>query len=128
MDLCIWQSLAEPKHEELVRVAGETNPKDVAAVERLRKIVSDGEMIHAALQLAAARRKAVVKFGKRGATMWADPQGVEMATSAVVGAYKWDSVYGMWPLWEMVDLCCGVGGVSSNTAPTPWIPPSTEVP
>lgn len=118
MNLHTWQSLAEPAHEELIRVAAETNPRDVAAVDRLRKLNADRDLIHAALQLAEARRKAVPKFGKRAATLWADPQGVEMATSAMAADYKAGRFQLIIPDEPVYDLCCGIGGDSMQFGTT----------
>jgi hypothetical protein len=111
MELPIWQTLAEPKHDELVHQAMSTDAKEVAAIARLRKLSPDSELIRAALTLAEARRKAVAKFGAdRAATLWADPAGVEMATSPVVGAYKWSNLLPTWQGRTALDACCGIGG------------------
>ena len=110
MNLSTWQSVAEPAHEELIRLAADTNPRDVAAVDRLRKLTPDRDLIHAALQLVEARRKAVPKFGKRAATLWADPQGVEMASSAMAAAHKARRFHHLPAHAPIIDLCCGIGG------------------
>lgn len=111
MDLRIWQTLAEAKHEELIRLAGETDAKDVAAVARLRKLCPDAELARAALMLAEARRKAVPKFGaERAATLWADPAGVEMATSHAVACHKGSRIESLSGGANVHDLCCGIGG------------------
>lgn len=110
MNLSTWQTLVEPAHEELLRVAADTNPRDVAAVDRLRKLTPDRDLIHAALQLAEARRKAIPKFGKRAATLWADPQGVEMASSSIAAAHKAHRFRDCPAHTPIIDLCCGIGG------------------
>lgn len=94
----------------MIALAAEVDPGNVAQVEKLRR-EGERELVGAALDLAVARRKAVAKFGaKRAATLWADPRGVEMATSAVVGDCKSIRFLLAWPYWEMSDLCCGIGG------------------
>ncbi len=111
MDLRIWQTLAEPSNEELVRLAMATDAGDVAAVARLRKLCPDAEVVRAALMLAEARRKAVPKFGaERAATLWADPQGVEMASSLAVAEHKGGRIEAVAGGAPVHDLCCGVGG------------------
>jgi hypothetical protein len=117
MELRVWQSLAEPKHEELVRLAMATDAKDVAAVSRLRKVCADAEIVRAALMLGEARRKAVPKFGKeRAATLWADPAGVEMATSLVVAEHKRERFPVYVSGFVLSDVCCGIGGDAMSLA------------
>ena len=111
MDLRSWQSLAEPKHEELIRLAAATDAGDVAAVSRLRKVCTDAAVVRAALMLAEARRRAVPKFGaERAARLWADPQGVEMASSYAIACAKGATIEGSVGAEIVHDLCCGVGG------------------
>ena len=118
MDLRTWQKLAEPAHEELIRLAMGTDAADVAAVARLRKVCADAEIVRTALVLAEARRKAVPKFGAtRAATLWADPAGVEMASSLVVADHKATRFNVMVAEWPGVDLCCGIGGDAMGIAP-----------
>ncbi len=117
MDLRVWQTLAEPKHEELVRLAMATDAKDVAAVARLRKVCADAEIVRAALMLGEARRKAIPKFGKeRAATLWADPAGVEMATSLVVAEHKRERFPVFLDGFVLTDVCCGIGGDAMSLA------------
>ncbi len=111
MDLRVWQTLAESKHEELVRLAMGTDGKDVAAVARLRKVCADVEIVRAALMLGEARRKAVGKFGKeRAAKLWADPSGVEMASSLMVAEHKRERFPVFLDGFVLSDVCCGIGG------------------
>ena len=92
---------------------------DVKGIAGLRKMCSDAEVVRAAMVLGEARRKAVGKFGvKRAATLWADPAGVEMATSTVVADYK-DAIFNMLLCRnDAFDLCCGIGGDAIALAPT----------
>lgn len=110
MDLRVWQTLAEPAHEKLIRVASETNPRDVAALDRLRKVIPDRELNRAALLLAEARRKAASKFGQRAAALWGEPQGIEMASSLIVARYKAARFAETFAGEHVLDLCCGIGG------------------
>jgi hypothetical protein len=117
MDLRTWQTLAEPMHEQLVQAAADIDAANVAAVERLRKLSPDVELVRTALMLAEARRKAVPKFGaERAAKLWADPQVVEMATSALVARHKADRFGQSIPRMPMADLCCGIGGDAMELA------------
>ena len=117
MDLIAWQTLAEPQHDELVRLAMATDAKDVAAASRLRKLCTDAEIVRAALMLGEARRKAVAKFGKqRAATLWADPAGVQMATSLAVAEHKRERVPVFTSGFVLTDVCCGIGGDAMSLA------------
>ncbi len=112
--LTIWQAIAAPVHAASIRLAAETNAGDVAAVARLRKVCPDAEVVRAALMLAEARRKAVGKFGAaRAAGLWADPQGVEMASAWAAGRYKAGRIArAVGTGARVLDLCCGIGGDS----------------
>lgn len=63
-----------------------------------------------ALVLAEARRRAVWKFGALAGALWADPQGVEMASSALAARYKAERCAGVGSGSPAFDLCCGIGG------------------
>lgn len=92
-------------HQNLIDAAATTDPGDAAGVERLRRD-HDAVLVGLALDLAAARRKAAVKWPTRA--IIADPEGVEMATSALAGAHKARRLgeHGD----AITDLCCGIGG------------------
>jgi hypothetical protein len=113
--LAHWQALAEPSNAALVDEAMRAPPRDVAAVARLRKHWS-AELVHVALLLAEARRKAVLKFGARAATLWADPQGVEMASSVLAADHKCARFSLQLQDWPMLDLCSGIGGDAMSLA------------
>ncbi len=102
----VWRSLPG----ELVERAAGADPADVSAVARLRKSY-DAASVAAALELAAARRKAVAKFPDRAATIWADVPGIEQATSHAVAAHKADRFVACgFAQCTVFDLCCGIGG------------------
>ncbi len=111
MELPVWQKLAEPKHEELVRAAMGVERGDVQGIAGLRKMCPDAEVVRAALVLGEARRKAVGKFGAEVAgRLWADVAGVEMASSALVADRKASFFAILCPDMPVTDLCCGIGG------------------
>ncbi len=93
--------------DELLREAAGTNPSEVAAVARLRR-GRDAATVAAALDLARARRAAVLKFGDRADTLLADPEGVEQASSLAVAAAK--AARFAADGGPVLDLGCGVGG------------------
>lgn len=114
----VWQELASDRCETLVAAAAETTPGDVAGIARLRKQFNNPELVRAAIDLAIARRKAAPKFGaERARAIWADPSGVEMATSAVTARYKAKRFTQALPAGsDVVDLCCGIGGDAMSLA------------
>ena len=75
-----------------------------ALVAGLRKRF-DAELVAAALDAVAGRRKAAVKF-PGAVPPWGDPQAVEQATSGAVAACKARRFAGL----DIADLCCGMGG------------------
>lgn len=109
IDLATWQQLAQPQHIPLIEQAAATNAADVAQVSRLRKLCPDAALVHAALELARARRKAVIKFGSRGQSLFADVPGVEMASSWPAATHKASRFTHLGPV-PVLDLCCGIGG------------------
>lgn len=81
-----------------------------AQVTALRKEFSQ-EVVHAALQWARGRAKAIAKFGEAGCGMWADPEGVEMASGPMPAAWKarrFARVVGK-SGGVVFDVCCGIG-------------------
>lgn len=78
----------------------------VAEVAALRR-GHDAVLVGLAIELAAARRKARVKWPGRDEIV-ADVAGVEMATSALAGGHKARRFEGLG--LGVMDLCCGIGG------------------
>lgn len=108
--LATWQRLVAPDLAALRDAAAAIDPSDVAAVTRLRKTY-DAPLVAAALDLAAARRKAAIKLPQHAASLVADPQGVEQASSHVVAAHKARRFRETCEQGATVlDLCSGVGG------------------
>jgi hypothetical protein len=104
-----WLRLTSAEGAELRERTAELTHPTPAQVAALRKRWSAGE-VHAALQMAAGRAKAVTKFGDRGRIMMADPEGVEMATGPAVGAWKATRIAKGARGRVVGDLCCGIGG------------------
>lgn len=104
-----WHALARPEHAALVAAAAGADPQSVSAVGRLRKLGAI-EMVRAALHLAEARRKAAGKFGDSAAALWADPEGVEMASSLLAARHKAERMVRVLGNAEALDICCGIGG------------------
>ena len=101
----------------LLAEAADADPSRVASVARLRKGRTPG-VVAAALGLVAARKRAEPKFGPAAATLLADAEGVEQASSPAVAAVKAERFRaaagpGGQPA---LDLGCGVGGDLSALA------------
>ncbi|HNB60631.1 MAG TPA: class I SAM-dependent methyltransferase, partial [Phycisphaerales bacterium] len=119
LSLDIWQWLAGPQAHELVERAAATAPTDVAGIERLRRLAAP-ERVRAAMLLAQARGKARDKWPAPVAVrIFADPEGVEMASSARAAAYKAQRLreglnrsgfIGRTREPMVLDLCSGIGG------------------
>jgi len=90
----------------LVEAAGRLDAVDAAAVVRLRRAF-DVALVPLALDLATARRAAREKWP--GREVWADPEGVQMATDAIIGAHKARRFVEV-GIARVDDLCCGIGG------------------
>lgn len=96
----------------LLERAAAIDASDVSAVSALRRGHS-AEQVAIALELVAARRKAVIKFGQRGQAMAADVQGIEQASGSAVAHYKAGRIReALGEAASIVDLCCGIGGDS----------------
>ena len=103
-DLRGWRALAE--EPELVSAASAVPPGDAAAITRLRRRYS-AALVHRALSLAEARRRARAKWPEAEA-LWADPEGVEQATSGPVAMHK-ARRFAAAGVARALDLCSGVG-------------------
>lgn len=113
MRLSLWLNLLDPASRPLLEQAAATDPTDVASLARLRRSGWPAELVAAALDLIAARRKARAKFPSAGLAdrLLADTQGVEQASSFAVAAHKarrFADTLG--PDAAVADLCCGIGG------------------
>lgn len=99
-----WRFLDTPAAAPLLRLAEEATPGDVRDVARLRR-QADAEAATAALELAAARRKAAGKWPDDAWRIFADVPGIEMASSELAATHKAGRFRG-----AALDLCCGIGG------------------
>jgi len=107
----VWRQLVEPGSQSLREAAAVTDASDVAAIARLRQRWPV-ELVQAALNLATARAKARMKFPERAASLVADAEGVEQASSISVARHKanrFSEGVGDEP-GAIVDLACGIGG------------------
>jgi hypothetical protein len=105
--LTLWKCVVDDKHAALRAAAAEVDPARVQDVERLRRSWP-AELVSIALELARARANARSKFPEAG-TMYADPVGVEMASSAEVAQHK-AGRFDVAGTARVLDLCCGIGG------------------
>jgi hypothetical protein len=113
-DLAAWRALADDPG--LVAAASVVDAADVAAVERLRR-GRDPAVVAAALSLAEGRRRLRRKFPdgpRRWDGLWADREGAEQASSAVVADWKARRFAGV--SGPIADLCCGIGGDAMSLA------------
>lgn len=106
-----WRRLLSRECDGLRHAAAEVDDPTPARIAALRRDWS-AELVHAALQLAEARRRAAGKFGSRAADLVADPVGVQMASSLVVARHKARRFLAGDPSRStmVLDCCCGIGG------------------
>ncbi|MEM1108074.1 MAG: class I SAM-dependent methyltransferase [Planctomycetota bacterium] len=104
--LSTWQAVADDA--ELLRRAADCDPQDVASVTRLRKHYP-ADRVAVALELVAARRKALSKFPEQLDTLLADVPGVEQATSLIAAHHKAQRLSEV-GITNVIDACCGIGG------------------
>ena len=115
-DISVWRRLAEepgavgaPEAVGVQQAAAAIDPGDAASIARLRKRF-DADLVAAAIELAAARRKAAGKFARAG-ELWCDVAGVEQASGERVAAWKAERMReALGSGGEVLDLCCGIGG------------------
>ncbi len=101
------QELAQPHCAELLNALHHVSDEPTASqLERLRK-TWPAQVVAAAVEVQWARTKARDKFGARAATLWADREGVQMASTSAAAAWKARRFAGT---RSVVDLCCGIGG------------------
>jgi len=124
--LATWRRLLEESSAALRAAAARTDPGDVTAVAHLRKSWPV-DLVAAAIELAAARRKAQEKFPD-GERLVADVPGIEQATSHRVAEHKAQRFTaaisgglsagrsGGLSGGRIVDLCCGIGGDAMSLA------------
>ena len=107
--LAAWQALATTEGASLVeRLGPREEPPPAADIARLRETHAPN-VVAAAIELSLARARARTKFGTRADRIWADRQGVEMASSPAVAAWKAERFRRV-AAGAIDDLCCGIGG------------------
>lgn len=104
-----WQWLLSPAGNELRNAAAAVEDPTPQALSRLRRLAS-AERVAVALELARARRRAGMKFPVLAPRLVADVQGVEQASSLLVGRAKAVRFAQAGVGEEVFDLCCGIGG------------------
>jgi hypothetical protein len=108
----LWERLLCKTRAPLLVEAAEIDPEDVKAIERLRAHWPR-TLVAAALNLVAARRKAVKKF-PHVEEIVSDVIGIEQATSHQVAEHKAQrfaaAISAGRTGGRIVDLCCGIGG------------------
>ena len=106
-DISVWRRLADTP--EAVAAAARVDPRDAAAIARLRRSF-DADLVSAALELAEARRKAVGKID--GAErLWCDVAGVEQSSGTPVARWKAARMReALGAGATILDICCGIGG------------------
>lgn len=134
LPLPIWQTLLSPESQPLRDLAAKTNPQEVAAITKLRKLITNttsntnslaqtdpqhADLTHAALDLAAARRKLQPKLCPPSFTtihtllhnLAADTEAAEMASSLAAATHKASRFQSACPNTPITiaDLCCGLG-------------------
>ncbi len=109
ISLSTWQTLLQPEYKDLRHQAEHSDPEAVSSIQRLRKHWPQ-ELVHAALELADARRRAQKKLPDHWQTIVANRPGIEMASSQALSRYKavrlGTTLSSDQPLH---DLCCGIG-------------------
>lgn len=112
-----WRQLLSPEADALCHAAAEVDEPTPARIAALRR-EWPVELVHAALQLSEARRRATGKFGDRAAELFADPVAVQMASSLAVARHKAKRFLAGDPSRStmVLDCCCGIGGDAMGLA------------
>ncbi len=105
-----WRWLASAEGDALRAKVKDWIAPLPAQVTALRKEFSQ-EVVHAALQWASGRAKAIAKFGELGSHLWSDPEGVEMASGPLPAAWKATRFAraSRQNSGTVLDVCCGIG-------------------
>jgi hypothetical protein len=110
----VWRRLASGELASIERAAAAIDPADVAAVARLRRSHSAGE-VRAALQLAEGRRRLAGKVDDPDRWL-ADSDGAQMATHRLVAAHKASRFAAVGGGTPVVDVCSGIGADAHELA------------
>lgn len=104
-----WRWLASAEGDALREKVKDWTAPLPAQVASLRKQFSQ-EVVHAALQWASGRAKAIAKFGEAGASLWCDPEGVEMASGPLPAEWKARRfAQALGNSGTVLDICSGIG-------------------
>lgn len=101
-----WNRLTEPDGERLLARCRSLDLSHPGSIEALRRDYSP-ELVSVAVELTLARLAARTKFGDRADTLWADREGVQMASSPAAAAHKAGRFRAL--AVPVLDLCSGIG-------------------
>ncbi|GIX05187.1 MAG: hypothetical protein KatS3mg114_1056 [Planctomycetaceae bacterium] len=104
----LWLALRD--NPALLETIASSRDNELALQDRLRSRYP-AELVRAALELVALRRRAVAKFS-RAQEMWFDRRGLEQATAEFVAIHKAQRFAAHVAHESVWDLCCGIGGDS----------------
>lgn len=107
-DVATWTRLVSSDAATLRVAVAEIDPGSAADLARLRRDWP-ADLVHAAIELREARRRAASKF-PNAARLVADVVGVEQATDHVVATHKAARFAAADGASTIIDLCCGIGG------------------
>ncbi|MCK4872187.1 MAG: hypothetical protein KAS72_05645 [Phycisphaerales bacterium] len=111
--IAVWEELLAPACAPLRDEVAACDEITASAIQRWRTRWST-DVVHAAIELAAARVKAARKFPDRPDVV-ADVSGIEQATSQLIAEHKAERFAALRPA-RIVDLCCGIGGDAMSLA------------
>ncbi len=101
-----WQQLLTDAGSALLERCSALDLGHPGAAEVLRR-THPPELVAAAIELTLARKQAVPKFGSLAQTIFADRQGLQMASSLKSAQHKAQRFKGLGQ--PVLDLCCGIG-------------------
>ncbi|MEM9752197.1 MAG: class I SAM-dependent methyltransferase [Planctomycetota bacterium] len=113
-EVAVWRAAC--RDDAFLRAAADCDPGDAASLSRLRALVGRpdraAEITRAAISIVGARTKGQAKFGDVAATLLADAEGVEQATSrraARPKAIRFARLIDAGYAGPVLDLGCGIG-------------------
>lgn len=107
-DLSHWQHLQSPEGEALLVQCAALDLAHPGSIQALRKNHSP-ELVAVAVELTMAREAARAKFGDRAASLFADREGVQMASSPAAASHKALRFQKAADQNPVLDLCSGIG-------------------
>lgn len=103
-----WQRLTGHHGELLLDRCRGLDLSHPGSIEALRRDHSP-ELVSIAIELTLARAAARAKFDERADTLWADREGVQMASSPAAAAHKAIRFRDAANTHPVLDLCSGIG-------------------